>query len=103
MDRILVKPKYSEILEKLSLPADTDKVKKCEFCNGLLHLIRVNDMVGFWVHKGDDVTQCGEKNLVYPGKPMIVQNMNFYRQMAQIWMGIRANKEKVEDGGDSPN
>ena len=73
---------YAQVLEKLSLPEDTDKVKGCKFCGNYLHLVKVNDIVGFWIHKGEDVVKCGEKNTVYPGKPMIVQNMNFYREMA---------------------
>jgi len=94
---------YSQVLEKLSLPPDTDKVKRCNFCGNLLHLIKVNDIVGFWVHKGEDVQKCEEANKMYPGKPMIVQNMNFYREMKNIWMGIRQAKENRKDGGNPKN
>lgn len=85
---------YEQVLEKLSLPPDTDKVKRCKFCGNLLHLIKVNNIVGFWVHKGEDVQKCGEANTLHPGKPMIVQNMNYYRQMGSIWMGIREAQKK---------
>jgi hypothetical protein len=103
MDRILAKQKitYSQVLDKLSLPPDTDKVKRCSFCGNLLHLIKVNPIVGFWVHKGEDVKKCGEANKMHPGKPMIVQNMNFYRRMAEIWGGIRQAKENKKDGGNT--
>ena len=89
---------YAQVLEKLALPLDTDKVKGCNFCGNYLHLVKVNSIVGFWVHRGEDVKTCGDQNTVYIGKPMIVQNMNFYRQMASIWMGIRnKNGEKKDE------
>lgn len=105
MDRLLAKQKitYQDVLDKLSLPEDTDKVKGCNFCGGYLHLVKVNPIVCFWVHRGEDVKTCGDKNKVYLGKPMIVQNMNFYRQMASIWMGIRDKKGEGKDGGDTKN
>ena len=91
---------YAQVLDKLSLPLDTPTTKKCMFCGNPLHLIRVNNIVGFWVHKGEDVQKCAESNKQFPGKPMIVQNMNFYRRMGEIWAGIR-NKEDKPVGGNT--
>jgi len=93
---------YEQVLDKLSVPVDIDKVKVCKFCGELMHLIKVNKLVAFWVHKGEDVEKCARKNTFEKGHPMIAQNMMFYKQMTEIWQGIIDQKEKVnKNGGNS--
>ena len=91
---------YEQVLEKLSLPADTDKVRVCKFCGELLHLVVVNRFTAFWVHRGSSVTKCCEANTFAPGHPMIVQNLNFYRQMTEIWNEMMMKPEKLNKKGE---
>ena len=87
------------MLDKLSVPADIDKVKVCRFCNELMHLIKVNKLVAFWVHRGEDVENCARKNTFEKGHPMIAQNLMFYKQMTEIWLGITDQNKKVDKNG----
>jgi len=87
---------YEQVLQKLELPVDIDKVKVCKFCNQYLHLIKVNRLIAFWVHKGEDVEKCAEKNPLYPGCPMVAQNMSLYKTLVEIWKGMMERKNQVD-------
>lgn len=68
---------------------ETDKVKTCRFCNGLLHMVKVNRLVNFWVHKDEaSVLKCAESNTLNPGHPVIVQNIDYYKKMGEVWNKI---------------
>jgi len=80
---------YEQVLQKLEVPVDTDKVKTCKFCGELLHMVKVNRLVNFWVHKdAGAVLKCAECNTLYPGHPVIVQNIDYYKKMSEVWNKI---------------
>ena len=91
---------YEQVLQKLEAPVDVDKVKVCKFCNQYLHLIKVNRLILFWVHKGKDVETCGEANTLHPGHPVIAQNMSFYKNVVEMWNGMLEAKKKDGDSKD---
>lgn len=90
---------YEQVLRKLEVPVDTDKVKTCKFCGGLLHMVKINRLTNFWVHKDTaSVEKCASKNTLHPGHPIIVQNIDYYKKMADVWnMVVGERNERAKD------
>lgn len=91
------KESYSQILERLEPPPDLEKVITCKLCGGTMHWFLVNKQVGFWLHHGEDLQRCADRNPMMKGKPMIAQNMKFYRKIHDLWnekvKGIAARQD----------
>ena len=87
----MTKKSYAEVLESINLPKDIPETIKCKMCGEPMQLLRVNPQIGFWLHHGKSLIVCGQKNCLHPGKPMIAQNMKFYKGVIEAW------KEHMED------
>ncbi len=76
---------YRQRLEELKIQPDHNKVITCKLCGGLMHWLQINEYVGFWLHHGKDLEECAKKNPLIKGKPVVAQNMRYYRVLAEQW------------------
>jgi hypothetical protein len=83
-----------EALEPYEIPASACLGGDCKMCGRPMHLVKVNPYIGFYLHTAkEDIAYCGGLNPLNKGKPLIVQNRHFYRQMLQLqdkWSQLRA-------------
>lgn len=80
---------YRDVLEHLKISPDTPETKTCRMCGEPMHLTKVNDQVCFWIHKGESIKICGEKNVLNKGYPLIARNMQIYRDIKDLWSKLR--------------
>lgn len=82
---------YAEILEQIAIPENTPETITCRLCGEPMHLLKINPYVAFWIHKKQSIIKCGQANDLHPGRPMIAQNMKFYKGIIDVW------NELIED------
>lgn len=96
-------------MQRFNFATRAPPTKTCGLCGEPLHLLKVNDCVCFWVHKGDSIRICGEQNTLYPGHPVIMQNnVSVYMEMEKAWREIvekknRKVKKQHERNGSAKN
>jgi len=88
---------YSQIIEALKPETNLEKVITCKMCGQPMYWFMINEVVGFWLHRGKDVAICSSLNPMMKGKPVIAQNMKFYKKIYGLW------QEKVQDYADRQN
>lgn len=78
-----------QFMQRFKMLNGAPETKPCKLCGNPLHLLRVNDSVVFWIHRGKDIKKCGELNEMYPGKPVVMTNsVSLYLQMEENWREV---------------
>ena len=43
---------------KQKLPEDMPETVHCSYCSGVRHLVKINDMFAFYLHRGKELEKC---------------------------------------------
>lgn len=92
---------YKQMLKTLEIPEGTPETIICQACQKPMHWHPINKYAGYWLHKGEDIDYCSTRNPLHPGKPLIAQNLHFYRTIGAVWKGFMTKYGKKKD--DSEN
>lgn len=79
------------MMEALQIPDNVPQTIKCQGCGEPMVWQPINKWAGYWLHKDKSIDICASKNPLHPGKPLIAQNLHFYRTVGGIWeqvMGV---------------
>lgn len=82
------------MLKHLALPENVPKTIKCRICGEPMYWLQINPQIGYWLHHGKSIDVCAQKNPFHPGKPVIAQNLHFYKKMLEVWKEIMEVKQK---------
>ena len=88
---------YKQVLDTIRLPPDTPKTITCRLCGAPMRLLKINPYVAYWVHDNEGIIQCGKVNGLHPGRPMIAQNLLYYRKIQEVYRDMKEEQQNETD------